>query len=110
MEIKSKIWFEIDGQAVMGAGRLKLLRAIEATGSITEASKKLEMSYKKAWKLVKLMNESCGTPLLEKTTGGKGGGGTVLTAKGQELMQQYQEVKSQLHTKIDELAKDLELL
>lgn len=107
MEIKSKIWFEIDGQPVMGSGKLKLLLAIDETGSISEASKHIGMSYKKAWKLVKTMNESYGEPLVEKSTGGKGGGGTLLTEKGKKIITTYTRIKSEIHTKIDELSAEI---
>ena len=110
LDIKSKIWFEIDGQAIMGSGRLKLLQAIETTGSISEAAKMLDMSYKKAWKLVKLMNEGFGKPLVQRTIGGKGGGGTILTDDGRLLIEQYTNIKTQIYAKIDELKADLDNL
>jgi molybdate transport system regulatory protein len=91
--VNVKIWFEIDGQPVMGAGRYHLLQAIEEFGSLSEAAKSMKMSYKKAWKLVKVMNEAFKNPLVEKTKGGKGGGFSSLTEEGLEMMKRYKEVE-----------------
>ena len=47
-KIKSRIWIEVDGEILLGEGRVSLLKAIEKTGSLSKASKSLGMSYKKA--------------------------------------------------------------
>jgi molybdate transport system regulatory protein len=107
MVIKSKIWFEIDGKPFIGAGRIKLLMAIDQTGSITEAAKSVEMSYKKAWKLIHSMNELSAQPLVLKTTGGKGGGGTMLTPYAHQVIKTYIDCKSEIHQKIDEVSVHL---
>jgi len=49
MEIKSKLWIEIDGKPVFGRGRSFLLEAINSHGSINQAAKEINISYRKAW-------------------------------------------------------------
>jgi molybdate transport system regulatory protein len=36
----------------LGPGKVRLLEAIDRTGSISEAGRELGMSYKRAWELV----------------------------------------------------------
>ncbi len=52
----------------------------------------MKMSYKAAWDSVDIMNKLSQKPLVTKITGGKGGGGTVITSHAKELIQAYEEV------------------
>ena len=48
MEIKVKIWIEDNKQnLIFGSGKTEILKEIEKTGSISDASKNLNMNYKK---------------------------------------------------------------
>jgi len=49
MEIRSKLWLEIDGKPVFGRGRRFLLEAIDKYGSINQAARGINISYRKAW-------------------------------------------------------------
>jgi len=69
--------------------RIRLLEAIEEFGSISSAAKKVGLSYKAAWEAVDTMNNLSHTPLVTKTTGGSGGGGTTLTPMGKEMVKNY---------------------
>jgi len=42
----------------------------------------MEMSYRRAWDLVDSMNRQAKRPLVELATGGKGGGGALVTRDG----------------------------
>ena len=90
MEIKSRIWIEKNGQPFLGYGRIKLLEAVYETASISAAAKALDMSYKKAWRLLKDINTKALEPVLQKTIGGKNGGGTKVTDYGLMLIAQFQ--------------------
>jgi molybdate transport system regulatory protein len=72
-----------------GAQRIELLEAIGSTGSITSAAKAVGLSYKGAWDAVEAMNNMADAPLVERVTGGRGGGGTQLTARGVALINSY---------------------
>jgi molybdate transport system regulatory protein len=76
----------------MGEGRLRLLRAIEQTGSLSKAAKEVQISYKKAWHLVDSVNKSAKKPVTQKSVGGKGGGGTILTDYGKSLVDTFDEI------------------
>ena len=58
------------GSAIaMGPGKADLLQAIEAEGSITGAARRMGMSYRRAWLLVEVMNDSFRRPLVETARG-----------------------------------------
>ena len=86
-----RIWVEGKDGAFLGYGRVLLLERIRQNGSITEAAKSLDMSYRHAWELVESMNNQATSPLVETATGGKGGGGARLTADGERAMRLFQE-------------------
>ena len=85
-KIKSRIWIEVDNNVLLGEGRVRLLKAIEKTGSLSKAAKSLNISYKKAWTLIDAVNKSAKKPVTESVIGGKGGGGATLTAYGKKLI------------------------
>jgi molybdate transport system regulatory protein len=74
IKIENRIWIEKNGFPFIGNGRVTLLEYIHETGSMTKAAKKIGMSYKKAWELVKSMNAQASEPLVIKEAGGKNGG------------------------------------
>jgi len=89
------------GDAIaIGPGKVDLLEAIGATGSITAAAKSLGMSYRRAWLLVDTMNRCFEAPVVEAEAGGRRGGGTHLTSLGEELVRRYRmlEAKAQKAT------------
>ncbi|RDT54917.1 molybdenum-dependent transcriptional regulator [Escherichia coli] len=69
--------------------RINLLKQIEQTGSISQGAKNANISYKSAWDAINEMNQLSEQTLVERATGGKGGGGAVVTRYGQRLIQLY---------------------
>lgn len=68
------------------ATRLALLAAVRDTGSISQAARCTGLSYKGAWNILDAMNRQSPVPLFERVSGGAGGGGTRLTARGFALL------------------------
>ena len=101
IRIRSKVWLEVDGQPFLGGGRLRLLRAIAATGSINAASQQLGLSSRKAWSQVQEM-EKHGIPLVECEKGGSGGGRSVITQQAKELLSKFDDVQEGLHQIIND--------
>jgi molybdate transport system regulatory protein len=89
MEVSGSLWLEHSGQKVIAEDRIALLERIHGLGSITKAAKSLGISYKTAWDLVNLMNNLAEHPLVDRSTGGRGGGGARLTQAGQEMVERY---------------------
>lgn len=69
--------------------RIALLKQVALTGSISQGAKNAGISYKSAWDAINEMNQLSEQPLVDRATGGKGGGGAVLTRYGQRLIQLY---------------------
>jgi molybdate transport system regulatory protein len=82
-----------DDDIAIGPGKVDLLEAIEATGSISGAARSLGMSYRRAWLLVDTMNRCFRTPVVQAETGGKHGGGARLTRLGAEVIQHYRRIE-----------------
>ena len=90
MKSVTKIIFtDDDGNKFFGEGPMQLLRAIERTGSLRAAAIEMEMAYSKANKLLKQAEANLGFPLTQRSTGGKDGGGSVLTPQGKRWLRQY---------------------
>ncbi len=74
--------------------KVQLLENITIYGSISKAAKESEVTYKTAWGWIDKMNTSAPKPLVQKISGGKDGGGTLVTAYAKELMRTYEEVEA----------------
>src|SRR5689334_16720910 len=80
--LQGALWMTVGDESLGGRGRIGLLQAIAEQGSITQAAKAFGMSYKAAWDAVDAMNNLAGAALVERSTGGRGGGSTRLTPRG----------------------------
>jgi molybdate transport system regulatory protein len=76
-------------KAFAGGDRIGLLEAIDRFGSITRAAREVGISYKTAWDAVDAMNNAAERPLVLRSAGGVGGGGTLLTEEGRETVRLY---------------------
>jgi len=101
LEIRSKLWIEKGGEPVFGRGRKFLLRAIDKYGSINQAAKEINISYRKAWSYINSMEERLGIRLLERRTGGKSGGGAVLTDEARLFLDKYEKLERGINEIID---------
>ena len=77
----------------VGPGKIDLLEAIAATGSITAAAKQLGMSYRRAWLLVDTMNRCFASAVVAAEAGGVRGGGTALTPLGADVVRRYRDIE-----------------
>jgi len=102
MDIRSKLWIEMDGKPVFGRGRRILLEAIDKHGSISQAAKEINISYRKAWGYIKAMEERLGIKLVERQTGGKNGGGATLTEEAREFLRKYEAMEKGINEIVDE--------
>lgn len=82
-------------EIAIGPGKIAILEAINETGSISAAGRKLGMSYRRAWLLVDQMNQYFKESVVQAATGGAQGGGTTLTPTGIEVVQLYRTIEQQ---------------
>ena len=83
-------FFDEQGEKFFGEGPARLLRGVEEQGSLRAAAMTMGMAYTKAMKLVKQAEASLGYPLIARTTGGKDGGGSILTPEGKRWLLTYE--------------------
>src|SRR5262245_19342395 len=91
LELQGSLQIAIGGETLGGRERIDLLRSVAEQGSITRGAKEHGVSYKAAWDAIDAMNTLAGEPLVERSTGGRGGGSTRLTARGQRLVERFEQ-------------------
>ncbi|MGY0195201.1 TOBE domain-containing protein [Leptothrix sp. BB-4] len=94
LALNGSVWLSVGDQDLAGAVRMGLLRAVDQQGSITQAAKAYGMSYKAAWDAIDAMNTLSSAPLVERISGGKGGGRTALTDHGRRLLDRYDQIEA----------------
>jgi len=97
MQIKVKTWIEDEKEnLIFGGGKTQILKYIDETGSILAASKKVGMNYKKAWSHIKILQEYIEDELVIVQKG-RNNGGTTLTPKAKEIIQNYQILQDEIN-------------
>ena len=94
MSGRPRIRLLIGDIVALGPGKARLLEAVGQTGSIAAAARAMDMSYRRAWLLVDAMNNDFVEPLVERNTGGRGGGGAGLTALGVDVLDRYRRIEA----------------
>jgi molybdate transport system regulatory protein len=84
---------DLDAEGRIGPGKIQLLENIRTCGSISAAGRAMDMSYKRAWDLVDEINRICRQAAVERQTGGKNGGGAMLTPFGISLVARYRKIE-----------------
>lgn len=92
--LKLKLQIYCGREIAMGPGKADLLEAIASHGSISAAAKAMRMSYRRAWKLVDVMNRCWRGALVEAVAGGSHERGARLTPLGVEVLQQYRALQA----------------
>ena len=103
LHLNYKIWLETSGNiGVLGDKKCELLKAIEQTGSLNDAMKKLNLTYRKTWDNLRKIEHELGFPLIKPTRGGADGGNTVLTIEGKIIIQAFEK----FHAEYDQIIQD----
>lgn len=98
-------------EIALGPGKVALLEAIVAHGSISAAARAMGMSYRRAWLLVDTMNRCFCEPLVNTSPGGIKGGGASITETGKVVLAIYRTMQQRSETAIqDEVQAILKLL
>ena len=82
----------------IGPGKIALLEAIEAKGSITAAARHLAMCYRRAWLLAQDINNTLEQPAITTTRGGANGStGAMVTPVGKKVIKYYRYIENATH-------------
>ena len=92
----------------LGPGKIRLLEAVRNFGSISQAGRSLDMSYRRAWLLIDDMNRCFRQPVVAAQPGGAQGGGAALTAFGEEIIAKYRAIETQAMAAAKQQLRDLE--
>jgi molybdate transport system regulatory protein len=80
----------------IGPGKIALLEAIGSCGSLSEAARGMNLSYRRAWLLLDSLNNCFDKPVSINSVGGARGGGVVITDFGLSLIRCYRELESEI--------------
>lgn len=97
MATRLTIRLDFSPERKLGPGKIALLEAIAATGSISAAGRQHKMSYRRAWMLIDELNRQFGEPVVRAQPGGANGGGAVLTAAGLRIVAAYRAAERKMH-------------
>jgi molybdate transport system regulatory protein len=104
--VNYKLWLEGNG-ATFGDGLFHILMNIESTGSISQAARQMNMSYRAAWGKIKFAEERWGVPLLITQVGGEMGGGARLTPVARELVDKFRRLNEVVDSFINYSFQDI---
>jgi molybdate transport system regulatory protein len=93
---QASVWIEKDGELYLGGGRVMLLERLQELGSIAAAARSMNLTYRNAWLWIDSMNRLAPSLLVEKITGGAGGGHAQLTDEGRKAIAAYHKVRDKL--------------
>lgn len=107
LQVRSKVWLEVDGEPVFGRGRETLLRQVRETGSINAAAKAMGIPYRKAWTYIDAMERRLGISLVTRQRGGSGGGEATITPEAQALLEKFDRLQQGMNELVDEKFREL---
>jgi molybdate transport system regulatory protein len=98
-----KITLRVDFDSVhsIGPGKVALLEKMRDAGSLSQAARDLDMSYRRAWQLLASLNQTFREPLVLTNAGGLGGGGTTLTQFGVAVVAAYRQFEKETNTRAE---------
>lgn len=100
MEVSWKVWIKNNDKKVFGRGPKDLLINIDQFGSINKAASEMNMSYSKALRLINTIESELKIEVLERRSGGKGGGGSVLTDDAKALVEKFDRFEKEVEKEI----------
>lgn len=106
--VKTKTWIEnAEGELLFGKGKTEILELIETEGSISKASDKIGMNYKKAWTHIKILQKNINDTMVQTKQGGGEDAGTTLTPVAREFMDNYRRLQADIENYANERFKEL---
>lgn len=101
-KIRFKCWIEDENEKFYGPGPNELLKIIQKEGSLSRAAEQMNMSYKKAWDIIRRLNAHTETPMVILKKGGSHGGGAEVTEKGLKAIEHFEMLQRQMKDLVEE--------
>lgn len=105
--LTGRLSIETSAGSALSDTRVRLLEAIDRLGSINQAAKAVPLSYKAAWDAVDTLNNLSPAPLVVRVTGGRQGGGTLLTDHGRRMVAMYRALEIETQAALARVAARL---
>jgi molybdate transport repressor ModE-like protein len=87
----------IGSRRIVGELEANMLKAIDQTGSFSQAARTLDLSYAFLWNTISQIERSLNQKIVTSERGGTKGGRADLTDEGKLLLQTYLELDSRVH-------------
>lgn len=111
LQIRPRLRVMVGRNIALGPGKVQLLELLQKTGSITRAAREMDMSYMRAWTLIRTMNRCFKEPIVVSTHGGAhGGGGATLTETGRKALALYKQMDAKCLAAVSPAQKQLDNL
>ena len=94
-EVTVRFRVDLSEACAVGPGKIALVEGIARSGSLSQAARDLDMSYRRAWMLLDSLNSAFRQPVVTLSTGGKGGGGATVTPFGETLIATYRKFEAE---------------
>ena len=99
---RTRLWIQDDkGSIIFGMGRVRILKAIDQTGSMNRAAKEMGMSYRTIWGKIHDTQKRLGVDLIETGAGQRRG--SKLTAEGRKMVERFEKWHHQTVSSADKL-------
>jgi molybdate transport system regulatory protein len=103
MRLRVSVWLEnAEGLVLFGPGRLQILEAIDAHGSLSAAAEALGMSYRGLWARIRHSERRLGFPLVHAHAGRGAASGTSLTSEGRAMIDRFSQLRERVTAAADE--------
>lgn len=89
MNFNAKLVLLEDGDGFFGPGVRDLFLFIDSEKSVKAASEKMQISYSKAWRMIRNVEKAIGTTAVARFHGGPEGGSACLTEAGRDILEKY---------------------
>ena len=94
MDFISKLVLVEDGEGFFGPGVRDLLLNIDKERSVKAACERMQISYSKAWKIIRNVEKAMGETAVVRVHGGNEGGSASLTDSCRALLESYMRVEN----------------
>ena len=96
-KIRPRIKVQLTGsEPFFGPGVRTLLEWIREEGSVRDACEKMGLSYSKGRKMLDRAEKELGYTIVERSPGGKNGGGARVSDEGLKLLEKYERFEQEL--------------